>query len=105
VMLDVVNISSGRNTATTDKFPRSVLNRRFDYGFRTVLLHKDVRLCKQFGDSFEAPFGVLAAVDRAWERAAAELGDKDFTCIVELAERPLGVVVGGVPSTANRARS
>jgi 3-hydroxyisobutyrate dehydrogenase-like beta-hydroxyacid dehydrogenase len=105
VMLDVFNISSGRNTATTDKFPRSVLSRRFDYGFRTVLLHKDVRLCKQFGDSFEAPFGVLAAVDRAWERAAAELGDKDFTCIVELAERPLGVVVGGVPSTANRARS
>ena len=94
VMLEVFNASSGRNTATSDKFPRSVLNRSFDYGFRTVLLHKDVRLCKLFADGLGASLTVVPAVDQVWERAAAELGDGDFTRIVELVEAPLGVVVG-----------
>lgn len=94
VMLDVFNASSGRNTATTDKFPRSVLDRSFNYGFRTVLLHKDVRLCRDFAESLGASLTVVPAVDRAWERAAAELGDGDFTRIVELVEAPLGVTVG-----------
>src|SRR5690606_16571976 len=86
VMREVFNASSGRNTATSDKFPRSVLGRSFDYGFRTALFHKDVRLCKAFADGFQAPFPVMEAVDRAWEHAAAELGDEDFTRIVELLE-------------------
>jgi 3-hydroxyisobutyrate dehydrogenase-like beta-hydroxyacid dehydrogenase len=45
VMVDVINVSSGMNTATTQKFPKSILNRRFDYGFATGLMFKDVRLC------------------------------------------------------------
>ena len=45
VMIDVINASSGQNTATTQKFPKSILNRRFDYGFATGLMLKDVRLC------------------------------------------------------------
>lgn len=95
VMLDVLNASSGRNTATTDKFPRSVLDRSFNFGFRTVLLHKDVRLCKEFADAMGVAFHVGSAVDEAWERAAQELGDGDFTRIVELAERSAGVTVMG----------
>ncbi len=102
VMLEVFNASSGRNTATSDKFPRSVLDRSFDYGFRTALFHKDVRLCKAFADGFGAPFPVLEAVDRAWEHAAAELGDKDFTRIIELLERPLNLVVGSAKETSDR---
>ena len=95
VMLDVLNASSGRNTATTDKFPRSVLDRSFNFGFRTVLLHKDVRLCKEFADALGVSFDVGTAVDQVWERAAKELGDGDFTRIVELVERSAGVTVKG----------
>ena len=32
-MLDVLNVSSGRNTATSDKFPRWVLSGTFEGGF------------------------------------------------------------------------
>src|SRR6266566_6154465 len=39
VMVDVINSGSGRNTATQDKFPRSVLPRSFDYGFATGLMY------------------------------------------------------------------
>lgn len=95
VMLDVLNASSGRNTATTDKFPRSVLNRSFNYGFRANLLCKDVRLCKEFADQHGAPFAIGTAVAKLWENAAAELGDRDFTRVVELFESRLGVVVKG----------
>jgi 3-hydroxyisobutyrate dehydrogenase-like beta-hydroxyacid dehydrogenase len=95
VMLDVLNASSGRNTATTDKFPRAVLDRSFNFGFRTVLLHKDMRLCKEFADALGVSFDVGTAVDKVWERAAQELGDGDFTRIVELVERSAGVTVKG----------
>jgi len=95
LMLDVLNAGSGRNTATTDKFPRSVLDRSFNFGFRAVLLHKDVRLCKQFADEFEVPFSIGSAVDKVWENAAAQLGDEDFTRIVELMEREAKVTIHG----------
>src|SRR3954462_1169747 len=45
VMIDVINAGSGMNTASRDKFPRSVLPRSFDFGFTTGLMVKDVRLC------------------------------------------------------------
>ena len=32
-MVDVINAGSGQNTATTQKFPQSVLPGTFDYGF------------------------------------------------------------------------
>ena len=47
MMLDVINTGSGRNSATQDKFPRSVLPRTFDFGFGTGLMYKDVRLCME----------------------------------------------------------
>jgi 3-hydroxyisobutyrate dehydrogenase-like beta-hydroxyacid dehydrogenase len=45
VMVDVINAGSGRNSATQEKFPRSILPRTFDYGFATGLMYKDVKLC------------------------------------------------------------
>src|SRR5258706_15982221 len=45
VMIDVINAGWGMNTASRDKFPRSILPRTFDFGFATGLMVKDVRLC------------------------------------------------------------
>ena len=47
VMIDVINAGSGMNTASRDKFPRSVLPRSFDFGFATGLMVKDVRLASR----------------------------------------------------------
>lgn len=93
-MLEVFNASSGRNTATTDKFPRSVMDRSFAFGFRAVLLHKDVRLCKEFADEYGVPFTVGNAVESVWRQAADRLGDADFTRIVEFIEEQAGVTIG-----------
>jgi 3-hydroxyisobutyrate dehydrogenase-like beta-hydroxyacid dehydrogenase len=35
VLLDIINAGSGRNSATQDKFPRSILPGTFDFGFAT----------------------------------------------------------------------
>ena len=43
-ILDVVNVSSGRNTATMDKFPNRISYEAFDGGFATKMMAKDVRL-------------------------------------------------------------
>jgi len=45
VLIDIINASSGRNTASEDKFPREMLPGTFDFGFTTGLSYKDVRLC------------------------------------------------------------
>src|SRR6201989_2149638 len=80
VMIDVINAGSGMNTASRDKFPRSVLPRSFDFGFATGLMVKDVRLCldemKQLGLSME----VAEAVGRLWEVVIRDEGaNSDFT--------------------------
>lgn len=43
-ILDVVNVSSGRNTATLDKFPNRIANQAYNGGFATKMMAKDVRL-------------------------------------------------------------
>jgi len=44
VMIDVLNSSSGQNTATRDKFPQRILTETYDAGFTIDLLNKDVGL-------------------------------------------------------------
>ncbi len=61
-MLEVLNASSGRNSATQDKIPKHVLNRRFDFGFANALSFKDVRLCLDEAEALGVPMVVGAAV-------------------------------------------
>jgi 3-hydroxyisobutyrate dehydrogenase-like beta-hydroxyacid dehydrogenase len=95
VMVDVINVSSGQNTATTQKFPKSILNRRFDYGFATGLMFKDVRLCLEEAEGMGLTLETGNAVRAVWQKVMDELGpESDFTRIVEVLEQPAGVVVG-----------
>ncbi len=63
IMLDVLNTSSGRNSATQDKFPKHVLTRGFDFGFSAGLSFKDVRLCLEEAEALGVPM-ILGAVVR-----------------------------------------
>jgi 3-hydroxyisobutyrate dehydrogenase-like beta-hydroxyacid dehydrogenase len=95
VMIDVINAGSGRNTASTGKFPQTILTRTFDYGFATALMLKDVRLCTEEAKSLGAPNDVMSAVLAQWEATNTEFGgDTDFTHIMQLIERRAGVTVG-----------
>ena len=96
VMIDVINAGSGMNTASRDKFPRSILPRSFDFGFATGLMVKDVRLCLEEAKSLGLSMEVAEAVGRLWEVVIGEMGaESDFTSAIKPIEKAAGVVVGG----------
>ena len=96
VMIDVINAGSGLNTASRDKFPRSVLPRSFDFGFATGLMVKDVRLALDEMKSLGLNMEVAEAVGRLWEVVIHDEGaDSDFTSAIKPIEKAAGVVVSG----------
>ena len=95
-MLDVINVSSGRNSATQDKFPKAILPRTFDFGFTTGLSYKDVCLCLDEAESLGVPMIVGSAVRQILAITSARHGpDSDFTSMVKTIEEWAGVEVGG----------
>jgi 3-hydroxyisobutyrate dehydrogenase-like beta-hydroxyacid dehydrogenase len=96
VMIDVINAGSGMNTASRDKFPRSVLPRTFDFGFATGLMVKDVRLAVEEMRSLGLSMEVAEAVGRLWEVVIRDEGaESDFTAAIKPIEKKAGVIVGG----------
>jgi 3-hydroxyisobutyrate dehydrogenase-like beta-hydroxyacid dehydrogenase len=94
IMLKVINESTGRNSATEDKFPRSILPRTFDWGFKTNLMYKDVRLCLEQAEMLGVPMWVGNAVRQLWAYAVSQGGGpRDFTTIIQYIESWAGVEV------------
>ncbi len=93
VMCDVINVSSGRNSATQDKFPKSVLTGTFDFGFASGLSCKDVRLCV---DEAEAPRRADGRRQRGapvprGHRRPSSARSPDFTNMARVVEEWAGV--------------
>jgi 3-hydroxyisobutyrate dehydrogenase len=94
VMLKVINQSTGRNSATEDKLPRSILTRTFDWGFKTDLMYKDVKLCLDHAEAVGVPMWVGNAVRQLWAYAVSRGGGNlDFTTIIKYIEAWAGVEV------------
>jgi 3-hydroxyisobutyrate dehydrogenase-like beta-hydroxyacid dehydrogenase len=82
-MLDVLNASTGRNSATVDKFPNRIVPGTFDAGFRTGLMAKDLRLYQAAVATAGTADDVGAVVCDLWQQADAALPGSDFTRIWE----------------------
>ncbi len=96
VMLDVLNASSGRNSATQDKIPKHVLNRKFDFGFANALSFKDVRLCLDEAEALGVPMVVGAAVRQMLSITHQMYGAAaDCTDLVKVVENWAGCQIGG----------
>ena len=81
MILDVVNASSGRNTATADKFPHRVLTGTYDAGFSGTQLNKDLQLYRDAGDAIGASCPISPAVLDLWQRLEAHEPSADITRI------------------------
>lgn len=93
-MIDVLNASSGRNSATQDKFPRAILPRTFDFGFPIALAAKDLRLFAEQADAMGVPLWIGAASRQLWQFAREQLGPSaDFTEIVRPLEQWTEVMI------------
>ena len=80
-MLEVLNASSGRNSATSDKFPNHVLPGTYAAGFTNSLMTKDVRLYLDAVREQGGATAVGSAVTEVWEKFAAAEPGADFTRI------------------------
>lgn len=87
LMIDIFNASTGRNTATDNKYPKFVLNRKFDSGFFLGLMAKDLRLALELAQDSGTPVDILKPTVEMWSQAEKELGFKaDNTEIVKFLE-------------------
>lgn len=94
VMTEAINRGSGRNSATLDKIPRSVLNRQFDYGAPMHILAKDVDLALQQADRLGIPMWVCLAARQMFKNAMfAGMANKDITELVRVVENGAGFVM------------
>jgi 3-hydroxyisobutyrate dehydrogenase-like beta-hydroxyacid dehydrogenase len=100
VMMDVINAGTGRTNATTDKIPKFVLTRSFDFGFAIGHSAKDLRLCLEESDAFGVPMVVGSAVRQLVNITKGCLGpDADLTEIIRPIEEWAGVeVIGKKPA-------
>jgi 2-hydroxy-3-oxopropionate reductase len=93
-MLEVINASTGRNTASEDKFPHQILTGKYGAGFTIGLLTKDLGLCTAAAEALGVPMPIGAEVHAQWQRAVAELGaDSDITRIANCVERAAGATI------------
>ncbi|HEY7483279.1 MAG TPA: NAD(P)-dependent oxidoreductase [Streptosporangiaceae bacterium] len=96
VMIDVFNSGTARNSATTDKFPRSVLTRKFAHGFTTELMYKDLQLLSEQAGRLQLPMWIAESVRQLWMYALARGGpDADFTSLITHLEEWADVRVEG----------
>jgi 3-hydroxyisobutyrate dehydrogenase-like beta-hydroxyacid dehydrogenase len=100
LMLDVLNTSSGRNSATQDKFPKHVLTRSFDFGFSAGLSFKDVRLCLEEAEALGVPMVLGSVVRQLLSITCNTYGlDTDCTSVARIVEGWSGCEIAAAPHT------
>jgi 3-hydroxyisobutyrate dehydrogenase len=77
-VLDIVNASSGRNSATDDKFPNRILHGRYDAGFTARLQLKDIRLYLENARAAGIADGIAERVVEVWARMETSLPGADI---------------------------
>jgi 3-hydroxyisobutyrate dehydrogenase len=88
-MLEILNASTGRNTATDNKYPNFILPRTFNSGFSMGLMAKDLRLALELARSMGTPRRLLEDCADLWSLAESRLGAAaDNTEIVRYLESP-----------------
>ena len=78
-MLSVLNVSSGRNTATEDKFPNRIVTETYDAGFTASLMSKDVSLFREQVKKAGTPSRIIEVVSALWNETTQFVPEGDFT--------------------------
>ena len=90
-MLDVVNVSTGANVASQDKFPKRVLTETYDANFHTALLSKDVGLFHEGMKAASLKGEIAPMMDALWKAANAAMPGSDMTEIYKFMKKRLGM--------------
>jgi 3-hydroxyisobutyrate dehydrogenase-like beta-hydroxyacid dehydrogenase len=77
-ILDIVNASTGRNSATDDKFPRRIIHGRYDAGFTAKLQLKDIKLYLENAGAAGISSEIADTVVNVWSGMDAALPGADI---------------------------
>lgn len=101
MMLDILNVSSGRSFATLEKIPQCILHRDFPMRFTTELIHKDIKLCIEEAEKLGVPM-VVSPAARAFLSFTITQGDgaKDYAHTIEHFEKWARVQFGATPEAS-----
>ncbi len=103
VMVAVINTGTGRNSATTDKFPNNILPRTFDYGAKMMISYKDISLFLDEAERLGVSMRLAPVVKQVIGSAIAQDGgERDVTTLVRQYEKQCGIEIAGA---AARKRS
>ena len=93
-MVDILNVSTGQNSATLTKVPQAVLTGTFDYGASLAIMVKDVALGLKEAEALGVPMWVHETVGQLWRFGEQQgLGAADFTSLIKVLEGWAGVEV------------
>lgn len=99
-LVDVLNASTGRNSATANKFPRHILPRTFDSGAPIEIGAKDIGLYLAEAERLGLPSLVGSSISQIWRMALSEgAGKNDITSLITMFEQWADVEVGGAKNT------
>jgi 3-hydroxyisobutyrate dehydrogenase-like beta-hydroxyacid dehydrogenase len=94
VLLDVINVSSGRNYTTTDKVPAAILSGSFKFNGRLAISIKDQTLLQEEADALGVPLWVAPRLlETLKEAAAAGYLDKDSMLLIQYMGEKAGIDV------------
>jgi 3-hydroxyisobutyrate dehydrogenase-like beta-hydroxyacid dehydrogenase len=77
-ILDIVNASTGRNSATDDKFPRRIMHGRYDAGFTAKLQLKDIKLYLENARAAGITDEIADTVVKVWSEMDRKLPGADI---------------------------
>jgi 3-hydroxyisobutyrate dehydrogenase len=90
LLVETINVSTGRSYSTEYKLPEFVLTGTYDAGFALRLMAKDLRIAAGLAEATGTPLELGHLSTAIWERAAAELPeDADHTEIARWLEEAL----------------
>lgn len=85
IILQAVNIGSGRNSATLEKFPAEVLTHNYGFGAALDIICKDMDLALGEGEALGVPMQVCQSVRQFLRTArAVNGGQADITTVAKL---------------------
>jgi 3-hydroxyisobutyrate dehydrogenase len=88
LMLETINVSTGRSYSTEYKLPEFVLTGTYDAGFALRLMAKDLRIAAGLAEATGTPLELGRLSTEMWERAAREVpAEADHTEIARWLER------------------
>jgi len=94
VLLKIINAGEASSSATRNKFPKSVLPRRFDFGARMAITAKDTSLTVKESEELGVPMWIGQQVRQVWNFAVSQGGaDRDGTSLITYLEPLAGVEV------------